>query len=89
MHDSGTPRREIAKSYVELEQRHCERSEAIHLATQRKNGLLRFARNDGFTTETSWLFEILKPVCVRSAAFLAPQDASVMPGLDPGIHQSS
>ena len=27
--------------------RHCERSEAIHLATRRKNGLLRFARNDG------------------------------------------
>ena len=26
--------------------RHCERSEAIHLATVRKNGLLRFARND-------------------------------------------
>jgi hypothetical protein len=37
----------------------------------------------------SWLFEILKLVCVRSAAFLAPQNASVMPGLDPGIHQSS
>ncbi|MEH2500969.1 hypothetical protein V1294_007448 [Bradyrhizobium sp. AZCC 1678] len=27
--------------------RHCERSEAIHFASQRKNGLLRFARNDG------------------------------------------
>src|SRR5712675_785415 len=26
--------------------RHCERSEAIHLATVRKNGLLRCARND-------------------------------------------
>jgi hypothetical protein len=26
--------------------RHCERSDAIHLAAQRKNGLLRFARND-------------------------------------------
>src|SRR5882757_7112606 len=26
--------------------RHCERSEAIHLATARKNGLLRCARND-------------------------------------------
>src|ERR1700730_16306155 len=26
--------------------RHCERSEAIHLAERRKNGLLRFARND-------------------------------------------
>ncbi len=33
-------------------QRHCERSEAIHLATQRKNGLLRrfAARNDGQRT---------------------------------------
>ena len=29
--------------------RHCERSEAIHRATQRKNGLLRCARNDGET----------------------------------------
>jgi hypothetical protein len=31
------------------QQRHCERSEAIHLTTERKNGLLRrFApRNDG------------------------------------------
>jgi hypothetical protein len=27
--------------------RHCERSEAIHLTATRKNGLLRFARNDG------------------------------------------
>jgi hypothetical protein len=27
--------------------RHCERSEAIHRATVRKNGLLRCARNDG------------------------------------------
>ena len=26
--------------------RHCERSEAIHRAAQRKSGLLRFARND-------------------------------------------
>ncbi|HMH06499.1 MAG TPA: hypothetical protein VK579_07500, partial [Terriglobales bacterium] len=26
--------------------RHCERSEAIHLAARRKNGLLRCARND-------------------------------------------
>jgi hypothetical protein len=27
--------------------RHCERSEAIHRAAKGKNGLLRFARNDG------------------------------------------
>jgi hypothetical protein len=53
MQTSGASRREIVKPYVELEQRHCERSEAIHLATQRKNGLLRFARNDGSTTEAS------------------------------------
>src|SRR6267378_8149053 len=29
-----------------MRSRHCERSEAIHLAAQRKNGLLRRARND-------------------------------------------
>src|SRR5665213_452058 len=28
--------------------RHCERSEAIHFVAQRKNELLRCARNDGF-----------------------------------------
>src|SRR6266481_8426509 len=33
--------------------RHCERSEAIHLAAQRKNGLLRFARNDGGARESA------------------------------------
>jgi hypothetical protein len=27
--------------------RHCERSEAIHSFFARRNGLLRFARNDG------------------------------------------
>src|SRR5262245_26655211 len=29
--------------------RHCERSEAIHLAAGRKSGLLRYARNGGNT----------------------------------------
>jgi hypothetical protein len=42
MKSSGAVRRENAKLY----QRHCERSEAIHGAAKRKNGLLRFARND-------------------------------------------
>ena len=42
MQTSGAMRRESAKLY----QRHCERSEAIHGAAKRKNGLLRFARND-------------------------------------------
>src|ERR1700730_7286806 len=31
---------------MSAEHRHCERSEAIHFAAQRKNGLLRCARND-------------------------------------------
>src|SRR6266545_3745988 len=31
---------------------HCERSEAIHLTAQRKNGLLRYARNDGGESAT-------------------------------------
>src|ERR1700730_17971917 len=35
------------KMESEVSHRHCERSEAIHLSTRRKNGLLRFARNDG------------------------------------------
>jgi hypothetical protein len=33
--------------------RHCERSEAIHAATKRKNGLLRCARNDDRRTNAS------------------------------------
>jgi hypothetical protein len=51
MHDSGATRREIVKSYLELEQRHCERSEAIHSFFLPRYGLLRFARNDGSTPE--------------------------------------
>jgi ketosteroid isomerase-like protein len=35
-----------------IRNRHCERSEAIHLATEGKNGLLRCARNDGGQPET-------------------------------------
>jgi hypothetical protein len=52
MHNPGETRRGIAESYVKLQQRHCERSEAIHLAAQRKNGLLRriALRNDGSKT---------------------------------------
>src|SRR5436853_2601324 len=39
--------------------RHCERSEAIHLAAQRKNRLLRYARNDAERAEAHSLFNIL------------------------------
>jgi hypothetical protein len=35
--------------------RHCERSEAIHLATQRKNGLLRGACHRARIRATRWL----------------------------------
>ena len=35
------------KQPIRSHNRHCEQSEAIHRATQRKNGLLCFARNDG------------------------------------------
>ena len=37
---------DAAASITPIYPRHCERSEAIHVAAQRKNGLLRFARND-------------------------------------------
>ena len=42
---SIAPRRHCERSAI-APRRHCERSEAIHLATVRKNGLLRSARND-------------------------------------------
>ena len=44
--DSSTARALCAARSRRCVCRHCERSEAIHLAAQRKNGLLRFARND-------------------------------------------
>jgi hypothetical protein len=49
MQTSGALRCGIAKSRLELKQRHCERSEAIHSFFARQDGLLRFARNDGST----------------------------------------
>ncbi len=46
--DSAKPRAHRAAGFTRTSRdRHCERSEAIHLAAQRKNGLLRCARNDG------------------------------------------
>src|SRR5258705_9279966 len=41
LQSSGASRRGNAESYLKLERRHCERSEAIHFAAQRKKGLLR------------------------------------------------
>ena len=36
----------VAEAIFKQKDRHCERSEAIHRATRKKGGLLRFARND-------------------------------------------
>src|SRR5665647_2162804 len=47
--------------------RHCERSEAIHPSTIRKNGLLRCARND---VETASCAERKNPAA-RTAEFLS------------------
>jgi hypothetical protein len=55
----------------EIERRHCERSEAIHLAAQRKNGLLRCARNDDALFEDLQLFEIVDVVVC--GAFTKPR----------------
>src|SRR5260370_26762861 len=46
MQTSGASRRDIAKPYLELEQRHCERTKAIHSFFMCRDGLLCFARND-------------------------------------------
>src|ERR1700704_5221700 len=47
---SGAWRGEVANVClaVRVFSRHCERSEAIHSFFTRQDGLLRFARNDGF-----------------------------------------
>ncbi len=50
--------------------RHCERSEAIHRAAQRKNGLLRFARND---VELQTRFRDLAARCARGFAVSSAQ----------------
>jgi hypothetical protein len=41
-----SPRAAGMRCRLPIHPRHCERREAIHLAAQRKNGLLRCARND-------------------------------------------
>ena len=56
------------------------RAKRSNLSRHIKNGLLRFARND-----VAGCFENRSYVTLD----LAPQNAPVMPGLDPDIHQSS
>jgi hypothetical protein len=54
--DSGLSLREPRNDrsiWISSSPRHCERSEAIHLAARRKNGLFRFARNDGCVRQTT------------------------------------
>src|SRR4030088_3525353 len=43
---NARPMTGLLREAIHRPRRHCERSEAIHLAAQRKNGLLRCARND-------------------------------------------
>ncbi|HTB01665.1 MAG TPA: hypothetical protein VK804_14420 [Bradyrhizobium sp.] len=40
------PPADVASGRRPIYPRHCERSEAIHGSARRKDGLLRFARND-------------------------------------------
>ena len=77
---TGSAKQSIAPAVIASEAihrlgRHCERSEAIHLATVRKNGLLRCARNDvEFQTRVRNLFveepldEIAPAIEVRAKA---------------------
>jgi hypothetical protein len=51
------PPRECEGVCLELQRRHCERSEAIHLSSSPHYRLLRCARNDGVKPFTSWLFD--------------------------------
>jgi len=64
-------------------QRHCERSEAIHLAAQRKNGLLRRgACHRGRIRATRWLLAMMgwtapeRHRCARLAMSIRPDEGS-------------
>ncbi len=60
--------RRMANSKVSerLGHRHCEErsDEAIHSSFARRDGLLRFARNDGSNVLVSWLIEKFEAVCL-------------------------
>jgi hypothetical protein len=90
MHNSGASRRGDAKPYVELEQRHCERSEAIHLVTQRKNGLPRGACHRARIRATRWLamtaLQLKRLGCLKIESNNKPARHAQT---DSGIHQSS
>jgi hypothetical protein len=88
MQTSGASRREVVKLRLESGCRHCERSEAIH-SFRRRHGLLRCARNDGSSRIVFRCLKIESGIRVRCTSKRAPPNAPVMPGLDPGIHQSS
>jgi hypothetical protein len=65
LQNPGGSRRGNACSCLKIGSRHCERSEAIHLAAQRKNGLLRrgachrarIRATRWLLAMTAWLFE--------------------------------
>jgi len=50
-------------------QRHCERSEAIHSFFARRDGLLRFARNDAVKCVSAFSRRVAPEVCVMLRLF--------------------
>jgi hypothetical protein len=72
LHNSDASRRGNAEAYAEFEQRHCERSEAIHKATRKQDGLLRYARNDDGTVVVFSELEPEAPVLDRSELRFGP-----------------
>jgi hypothetical protein len=68
------------KHILNLEYRHCERSEAIHSFLTRPHGLLRFARNDGVGTRAA-----LSAVIARLDRAIQYSEASVMEPRSRGV----
>src|SRR3984893_15453091 len=92
MHNSGASRRGDAKPYLGLEQRHCERSEAIHsffcAASMDCFASLAMTVSNAPHSQPSSPAKAGDPV-FRGANDGIEMSTLVMPGLDPGIHPSS
>jgi hypothetical protein len=62
-----------------LIRRHCERSEAIHLAAQRKNGLLRGACHRARIRATRWLAMTVSKRASAPSPRNAPEPLTILP----------
>jgi len=69
----------ISDSVFKQPDRHCERSEAIHLAAQRKNGLLRGACHRARIRATRWLAMTKNPHTTSSSPRHAPEPLKNLP----------